>query len=331
MRYTLYRTLAAFTGLTFLSGVASANIVDGTSTEEFVPMDDCYYVQFVNPVCGSDQNTYMNAGEAYCNDVITYVPGECASEEVVSGGVTTEEVSFDNVIDDSESGYFGDIDSDGDGLSDLAEENLGTDPKNPDDDDDGIWDGAEVSMGMNPLNDDLLFSDFDEVDWSRDYIVDMVTRGGINGYEDGTFRPGEHVTRAELLKMMISSLHYDLGAIGSDAVFDDVDSSHWSAQYINYARGAGIISGYDDNTFKPNDKITRSEAIKVMTRLVGFPLDVVTDTHFKDLDGWQIPYVENARLKGIVTVTEDKMFRPNDLITRAEVAKIASNYLRGRY
>ena len=293
--------------------------------------DNCYYVQVVMPVCGSDDNTYMNGGEAYCAGITNYKSGACgaiAEPVVVAESVTTEESGFVKLPQRSE--YFGDVDSDSDGISDLIEERLGTDPNNSDTNANNIKDGAEVAMGLSPLNDDLLFADFDKVTWARDYIINMVMRGAIKGYGDGTFRPQANVTRAEILKMMIEGLNYDLAAINNVKQFKDVDPKHWSAPYISFAKGAGVVTGFTDGTFRPNDFITRAEAVKMMTRLVGFPLDVEIDPYFTDINGWQIPYVENARRKGILTASVDKKFRPDDFITRAEVVKMASQYITNR-
>lgn len=94
----------------------------------------------------------------------------------------------------------------------------------------------------------------------------------IVGYEDGTFRPGNSITRAEFAAIAIRMLGMEDIANGSVAntKFPDVRATHWASGYVNLASAQGIIVGYSDGTFKPEAHVTYSEAITMLVRLLGY-------------------------------------------------------------
>ncbi|NYB74674.1 S-layer homology domain-containing protein [Sedimentibacter hydroxybenzoicus DSM 7310] len=94
----------------------------------------------------------------------------------------------------------------------------------------------------------------------------------IVGYEDGTFRPGNSITRAEFAAIAIRMLGMEDIANGSVAntKFPDVRVTHWASGYINLASARGIIVGYSDGTFKPEEQVTYSEAVTMLVRLLGY-------------------------------------------------------------
>ncbi len=98
--------------------------------------------------------------------------------------------------------------------------------------------------------------------------------GVINGYDDGTFKPDNNVTRAEFTAMLLRTR--GLGTAGSMSLenppFPDVVSSDvsWAIGNIRTARDMGIINGYDDGTFKPNNNVSYEEAIKMIVCALGY-------------------------------------------------------------
>lgn len=110
-------------------------------------------------------------------------------------------------------------------------------------------------------------------------------------------------------------------------VFADVEGTHPRAMAITYLKSKGVIRGYEDGTFKPDDLITRGEAIKlVVGALHIFPHHVVNRHCFGDVgDEWFAPYVCYARQREWVTGSEDNMFFPGRNITGAEFLKIVIN------
>ncbi|MGB4437978.1 MAG: S-layer homology domain-containing protein, partial [Sedimentibacter sp.] len=94
----------------------------------------------------------------------------------------------------------------------------------------------------------------------------------IVGYEDGTFKPDNSITRAEFAAIAIRALGMEDIAIGSVAntKFADVRGTHWASGYVNLATAQGIIVGYPDGTFNPEAQVTYSEAIAMIVRLLGY-------------------------------------------------------------
>ena len=118
-----------------------------------------------------------------------------------------------------------------------------------------------------PSVDDLdnPFTDIDD-HWAKEYILIMNELGIVKGYEDRTFRPESQITRAEFATMI--SRFEKVGTLEVETNFVDVPRDHWAYDTINYARIMGWISGYEDGTFRPNNSITRAEAVTIINRML---------------------------------------------------------------
>lgn len=93
----------------------------------------------------------------------------------------------------------------------------------------------------------------------------------ITGYEDGTFRPEDGVTRAEMAALIARIQGYgETAAAPANTVFSDVPSSHWASGYIANASGMGIINGYGDGTFGPEDPVLYEQAVKMIMATLGY-------------------------------------------------------------
>ena len=114
-------------------------------------------------------------------------------------------------------------------------------------------------------------SSFDDVEsgmWYTSYISYLEKYDIINGYEDGTFRPDEEITRAEFVAMAerAYSLFADVED-GNENIFTDIDNSHWAAEHIYTAIAMDWIKGYADGTFRPDNHITRAEVVTIVNRV----------------------------------------------------------------
>jgi hypothetical protein len=170
------------------------------------------------------------------------------------------------------------------------------------------------------------FSDIDN-SFAREYIIRLTGMGAINGYDDGTFRPDRPASRAEFLKIALKALGIKVESATSTR-FSDV-AEPWQIPVIETAAKLGIVSGQvvgDTRVFRPNDSITRAEALKILLSAAKIATNANAVSPFSDVtDAWAIPYVAKARELGIVSgqvVGDTRVFRPNDSITRAEVTKI---------
>ncbi len=108
--------------------------------------------------------------------------------------------------------------------------------------------------------------------WYATQVKTLASLGVINGYTDGTFRPNNSVTRAEFVTMLVNLT----GISGGSASFSDVSDKHWAKAAILAAAGQGWVKGYNENgasLFKPNNKITRAEAVVITNRVLGRSAD----------------------------------------------------------
>ena len=100
--------------------------------------------------------------------------------------------------------------------------------------------------------------------WYNNAVSTLSNAGIIDGYEDGTFKPDGNITRAEFATIAVRFFEatYD----GED-LFSDI-AGHWAQDYINEAANAGIVDGYPDGTFRPQQYITRAEAMTMVNRTI---------------------------------------------------------------
>ncbi len=109
------------------------------------------------------------------------------------------------------------------------------------------------------------FSDVASTAWYNTAVSTMANAGIIQGYEDGTFRPNANITRAEFaaIAARFMTSGYD---VESD-LFTDI-AGHWARESINDAATAGWINGYSDDTFRPDNAITRAEAVTLVNNVL---------------------------------------------------------------
>lgn len=108
------------------------------------------------------------------------------------------------------------------------------------------------------------FTDVESADWYNNAVSTATQAGIVNGYEDGTFRPNNPITRAEFAA--IASRFANVPFDGED-MFSDI-TGHWAAANINEAATVGWINGYEDGTFRPDRNITRAEAMTLINRVL---------------------------------------------------------------
>ncbi len=109
------------------------------------------------------------------------------------------------------------------------------------------------------------FTDVDSDSWYNEAISTLVEAGVLSGYEDGSFRPDQPVTRAELAAILVRV--QGNGISEGNTTFSDTNG-HWAEGYIASAVTAGLVYGYEDGSFRPNRSITRAEAVTMMNRLL---------------------------------------------------------------
>lgn len=108
------------------------------------------------------------------------------------------------------------------------------------------------------------FSDVASDRWSNIAVSTMANGGYVKGYQDGTFLPGNFITRAEFVTIVARFLE---DKTIERENFNDI-SEHWSMEYIMLAAGNGWITGYEDGSFRPDNYITRAEAMAIINRIL---------------------------------------------------------------
>ena len=147
------------------------------------------------------------------------------------------------------------------------------------------------------------------------------------GYTDGTFGPERNMTRAEVTTMFARLLTEQIEADKTYSnTFSDVPKGYWAANYIGYVQQFGIISGYADGSFRPNAPVTRAEFAVIASR---FEKLTEGGKHFTDVPSahWAAKYIDFAATRGWVTGYADGTFKPENPITRAEVAAVTCRLL----
>lgn len=142
----------------------------------------------------------------------------------------------------------------------------------------------------------------------------------MNGYEDGTFKPEQRVTRAEMAAML-QRLIGKTGAAETAIAYTDVASSHWAAASIRFATDHALMDGYPTGEFKPEAGITRAEMAAVIARYMR--LGNPGGAGFTDIAGhWANQLIAQVQSAGYMKGYEDGTFRPEQLLTRAEAVTI---------
>ena len=148
---------------------------------------------------------------------------------------------------------------------------------------------------------------------------------------DGTFAPKSATTRAQFAAMIANAMNYEEDP-DSPSMFPDVADDFWGKSAINFCVQNGILTGYDDGTFRANQPITRQEAAAILnnafelTEKYGTSSDVYPDD--SKIAGWAEGHVYAAKAAGLMKGDAGTgNFRPTGKITRAEAASIMVNAL----
>ncbi|MGG1660313.1 S-layer homology domain-containing protein [Brevibacillus sp. NRS-1366] len=155
---------------------------------------------------------------------------------------------------------------------------------------------------------------------NKDAILKLNYAGVLKGYTDGTFKPDKEVTRAEFAKIAVLAMGYtdeQAKLLQGSTAFKDLPASHWATGYINLAVSQGIIKGYPDGTFKPNNNVKIAEALTVFVQ--GLKISVNPSTTGE----WYFPYLLEADKAGIYDTKET----PTSAAKRDIVAKYTDRFM----
>jgi uncharacterized delta-60 repeat protein len=156
------------------------------------------------------------------------------------------------------------------------------------------------------------------------FVTCLANRGIIAGYADGTFRPGNPVTRGQLAKIVSNAAGYSEPVTGQ--TFSDVPPGSPFYEFVERMARRGVIGGYADGTFRPGANATRGQISKIVSNAAGLN-DAVTGQTFSDVPASNpfYPFIERMAAHGIIGGYADGTFRPSANATRGQVAKIGAN------
>lgn len=174
-----------------------------------------------------------------------------------------------------------------------------------------------LSMGLTSM---AAYSDVTAGTKVSEAVTILSNLGILTGFEDGTFRPDETVTRAQMAAIICRTLGYEDQAQSSmgSTVFNDVAADHWASGYINVAQAQQIINGYGDGNYGPEDLVTYEQAVKMIVSALGYDLAAAAK------GGYPTGYLAIASAEGI---TKNANGTVGDAAKRSAIAVLVYNAL----
>jgi hypothetical protein len=148
----------------------------------------------------------------------------------------------------------------------------------------------------------------------------------LSGYPDGSVKPDNRITRAELCAMLYRLLDGGGKDISPETGFPDVAKSAWYYKPVAYLAHIGVITGYPDGTFGPDRPMTRAEFVTIIAKF--FELEPTAESKFPDIAGhWASSYIIAVENKGWINGYPDGTFGPGKHLTRAEAVSMINRML----
>ena len=187
---------------------------------------------------------------------------------------------------------------------------------------------STVAVGLPTYantTDSLTFSDIDTKAYYYEPLKELVANKVINGYPDGTFKPEKNITRAEAAKIIAVSMNLDIDHATTNK-FTDVSPDNFFYKYIAALANEGVINGFPDHTFRPEETVTREAMAKMIALGYKFQLAQQTYHTFKDIDHQNFfrYYIQTLVDLEITTGTAFDQYSPTTPVTRAQLVTFIS-------
>jgi len=172
-----------------------------------------------------------------------------------------------------------------------------------------------------------IFSDIENHS-AADYIIEFSNNGYINGYTDRTFRPDNPITRAEF-SSILSKFGQSAGIEYME--FSDVEYTDWFFTVVQNAVSRGFVTGYTDDTFRPDNNISRYEVVKIVSQMIRYDNYVSVQLPYSDayaIPAWATNYVRNLYGAEIIGVYPDNTLNGEIAATRAEAVTMLTKVMR---
>lgn len=177
------------------------------------------------------------------------------------------------------------------------------------------------------------FGDVKKSDWFYNAVADVASKGIVAGISDTAYEPNGTLTRA----MFVTMLHRYAGepVVNFAMSYTDI-GENWYTEAVRWASSTGVVKGFDNNSFRPDDSITREQAAAMLQRYAEFakesnPLwnetNILSYDDFDTISEWAIPAIQWAVGAGVMKGRTDMTIDPSENITRAEIAQMLVNYM----
>lgn len=245
-----------------------------------------------------------------------------------------ESVDTKKTFDDNEISVKGVLESEekppspGNGGSYVPSDDKGQDKddKDSDKDDKDLDEDGEKTEEPEEIPSGIIFTDIDN-HWSKEFALKLIDLGVLTGYPDNTLRPDQKITRAEGVVLLVNTLGLDV--LEGDVSFYDGDIiPTWCKNHVKVASEKNILTGYEDNTFRPFNNLTRAEMVVLIMNAFEYEKVEFDQSKFADGDvipGWAADFIAGAVKEGIVAGYPDNTFKPTNEVTRGEVFALIAN------
>lgn len=180
---------------------------------------------------------------------------------------------------------------------------------------------GNTCAGFSDVNEEYTYCE--AIEWAEE-------RGIFQGYYDGTFRPEAGINRAEALKVVFEALDVEISQDPYQSIFWDVPYNAWFTQYVYTALELGVVQGYSDKSFRPENIVTRAEALKMLLETGKIVNGIVVPTgrygfpYYDTTGGWYMNYAWFAKDNHLTD--NDQYLFPNYQMTRGAMADMLYRY-----
>ena len=192
---------------------------------------------------------------------------------------------------------------------------------------------GRASVDIDSYNVDHKFSDINDY-WAATYVDFLYNANITTGYNDGTFRPNQNISRAQFAVMLYRYLKLDESKYADVSLpFADLDTiPEYAIPAVKALYTEGVISGAEKNGrlyFNPNNALTRAQAAAMIgrTQAKGYALANLTFTDSGKIPGYADYYIRTMAAQGVINGYSDGSFKPHSNITRGQMAKILYNLM----
>ncbi len=171
-----------------------------------------------------------------------------------------------------------------------------------------------------------IFTDLAGIEWAKDSIYELYTKGIVNGKSQGIFAPTDSLTRAEAIKLVVMA--FGGVDVSADADFTDVAKDSWMYAYVATAAKRGIINGIGDGSVGAMATVTRQDFATMVMRaakMSGMSFDTAVKTEFTDnadISDYALEAVYALKNSGVINGVGENKYMPLNVTSRAQAAKI---------